>query len=63
MKKRPVPPIPANADRELRAFLDPMKENLEIIAGLRGGQVKPLTGSPTLEEVAMKLNEVIARLQ
>lgn len=62
MKKRPIPAIPSTVDRELRSFLDPLKENVEVAIGLRGTTIKPLTGSPTLEEVAKKLNEIIARI-
>lgn len=63
MKKRPIPPIPATVDRELRSFLDPLKENVEVVIGMRGTRITPLPGTASAAEVIAKVNEILARMQ
>lgn len=58
MKKRELPPSTAG-----QPFLDAVKEDLEVIMGRRGGKVKALPGTATLDDVIAKVNEIIERLQ
>jgi len=61
MKKPSIPAVNIQ-DRQISALLKPMKENLEILTGLRGSSLTKLDSSATLSEVITKLNEVIDRL-
>lgn len=61
MKKPSIPAVNV-ADRQMSALLRPIKENLEILTGLRGSSLTKLDSSATLSEVIDKLNEVIDRL-
>jgi hypothetical protein len=61
---KPIPALPrSSVGTDRRPFDESVKENLEVIAGLRGSRVTQLKPSATLDEVAAKLNEVIALLQ
>lgn len=62
MKKPAIPSVMAIADPRVAALLRPMKENLEILTGQRGGSLTKLDDSATLSQVITKLNEVIDRL-
>lgn len=61
MKKPSIPAVNVQ-DRQLASLLKPIKENLEILTGLRGSSLTKLDSSATLSEVITKLNEVIDRL-
>ena len=63
MTKRTIPAVPRSADAEAQRFLAPIKENLEIITGQRGGQVQKLPSTATTAQIIEKLNEIIERLQ
>lgn len=62
MKKPAIPSVLGVADTQVAALLRPMKENLEILTGQRGGSLTKLDDSATLSQVISKLNEVIDRL-
>lgn len=63
MSKRTIPAVPKASDAEMQRFLAPLKENLEIISGQRGGQVQKLPSTATTAQIIEKLNELIDRLQ
>lgn len=63
-KKPSIPAIQTNsiADRRLVSILQPIKQNVEMLTGVRGGRVEQLDNTATLDDVIEKLNEVISRL-
>mgnify|MGYP006282591261 CR=1 FL=1 len=61
MKKPAIPAVNIQ-DPRVASLLRPMKENIEILTGQRGGSLTKLDSSATLSEVISKLNEVIDRL-
>ena len=63
-KKPPIPAIQSSnvTDRRLASVLQPMKQNIEQITGIRGGRIEQLDNTADLDTVITKLNEVIARL-
>ena len=62
MKKPAIPAVGQMADQRVAALLRPIKENIEILTGQRGGSLTKLDNNATLSEVISKLNEVIDRL-
>lgn len=61
MKKPSIPAITI-ADNTLASILRPIKENIEILNGVRVGRIDTLSETATLSEVIAKLNEVIDRI-
>ncbi len=59
MKKRAIPQPTADQTEINRA----VKENLEILQGLRGGTIAQLPTTATTAEIIAKLNEIVSRLQ
>lgn len=47
---------------ELAWFLKPVKENIEMVTGARGGELKGLPDSASTEDIIKKVNEIIARI-
>lgn len=47
---------------ELAWFLKPVKENIEMVTGARGGELKGLKPGATQEEIIKKVNELIAQI-
>ena len=62
MKKPAIPAVMTLEDPKVAALLRPIKENIEILTGQRGGSLTKLESSATLSNVITKLNEVIDRL-
>ena len=62
MKKPSIPATPAGLPNDHFTMLSSMKENIEIIAGVRSEPIPPLTATATLPEVIVALNKVIDRL-
>lgn len=62
MRKPAIPSVQGVTDKQVSALLRPIKENLEILTGQRGGSLTKLDDSATLSQVISKLNEVIDRL-
>lgn len=62
VRKPGIPSLGGISDRATHAVLAPVKETLELLTGVRGGQLAPLEGTPTTAELVSKINEIIARL-
>jgi hypothetical protein len=62
MRKPAIPSIFTIQDKSIAAVIGPMKENIEILTGVREGLINPLPSDATLSEVVAKVNEIIARL-
>lgn len=62
MIKKPSIPPTSSLSPELARVLGPMKENIELITGVRGGAVAPLAGTATTVEIIAKINEIITRI-
>lgn len=61
MKKPSIPAVVVD-DRGTAALLRPIKENIEILTGLRGGRIEKLPGDASFASVVEKLNQIIDRL-
>ena len=59
MKKPDIPPIPKPMD-DRRRFDSAVKECLEILLARRADAIKPLE---TTDDISLKVNEILARLQ
>jgi hypothetical protein len=62
MKKPAIPSTQQVSDATVASLLRPMKENLEIITGVRGGELALLAENSTNSQVISKINEIIQRL-
>jgi hypothetical protein len=62
MKKPAIPSVSPVEDRVVASLLAPMKENIEVITGVRGGTLKKLSPDAGLSDVIAKVNEIIGRL-
>ena len=60
--RKPAIPAVAVQDHQVASLLRPIKENLEILTGQRGGPLTKLATDATLSDVINKLNTVIDRL-
>lgn len=64
MKKRTIPSaIGRYTPEQQHGFNVAVKENLEIIHGLRSSKIKLLAEDASQEEIVAKINEIIERLQ
>lgn len=61
MKKPGIPAVP-NTVPGLYNVISTLKENVEIMSGVRGGPVSPLPTTASLTDVIAKVNEIIAKL-
>ena len=61
MKKPAIPSVPPQAD-SLYNLLASIKENVEQITGVRGGQLTKLSSTATNDDIIGKINEIIDRL-
>jgi hypothetical protein len=61
MKKPSIPAV-SISDNQLASLLKPMKENIEILNGIRGGVIDPLATTATTSQIISKINELIDRL-
>lgn len=62
MKKPAIPSTMPVQDRIVASVLGPLKENVEIITGIRSGILRKLDSDASLQDVIAKVNEVIERL-
>jgi hypothetical protein len=62
MKKPSIPSVITISDRSIAAIIGPLKENVEILTGVREGIIAPLPTDATLTTAVAKINEIIARL-
>lgn len=62
--RKPAIPSTAVADRSTQMILSAMKENIEIVTGVRPGvgQLTGLSSTATNAEIIAKINEIISRL-
>lgn len=61
MKKPSIPAVNVQ-DQRIASLLRPMKENLEILTGTRGGLLAELPADASLSDVISRVNAIIARL-
>lgn len=62
MKKPSIPSTQPVTDPTVAALLRPIKENIEILTGIRGGIMAPLPENASNSQVVSKINEIIQRL-
>jgi len=62
MSNKPgIPSIPV-VSQELQTVLQALKENIELITGVRGGNIDTLATTASLSDTITKVNEIITRL-
>jgi len=62
MKKPAIPGTQTVTDPVVASLLRPMKENIEILTGIRGGVIEKLPENAANSQVISKINEIIQRL-
>lgn len=62
MKKPGIPAVPINIGADHFTILTALKENVEIIGGVRSTPIEQLPSTATLAQVIVALNKVIDRL-
>lgn len=62
MKKPAIPALQGIPDLALMRVLTPIKENIELLTGVRSGVIQPLPENASLEAVIEKINEIIERI-
>lgn len=62
MKKPAIPSTLSIQDKSIATILGPMKENIEILTGVREGLIIALPSDATTAQIISKINEVILRL-
>lgn len=62
MRRPAIPPVPRLLEERQR-FDSALKERLELLAGERGPNIKPLASDADLTAVVAKINEIVALLQ
>lgn len=62
MKKPAIPALQGIPDLALMRVLTPIKENIELLTGVRSGVIQPLPENASLETVVEKINEIIERI-
>lgn len=62
MKKPAIPTTLSIQDASIATILRPIKENIEIITGVREGAIAQLPTDATLAQTVAKINEIITRL-
>lgn len=64
MIKKPAIPPYSSADKTLTQAMTAMRENIEIMTGVRPGtaQINQLSSSATTAQIITKVNEIIAAL-
>lgn len=60
--KRSAIPSPPPGDPAMNAVLTALKENVELLTGVRGDKLSQLPSTATLANVITALNKVIDRL-
>lgn len=62
MKKPAIPALQGITDEALRRILIPVKENIELMTGVRQGTLQKLPENADLGAVIEKINEIIDRV-
>lgn len=60
--KRSAIPTPVASDPGTRAYMLAVKENIELLNGVRGTPINPVKSTATLAEVIDALNQIIDRM-
>lgn len=60
--RKPGIPSVSMLPAELVRVLAPMKENIELINGVRGGTVAQLDTAASTADIIAKINEIITRI-
>ena len=62
MKKPAIPNTLTVKDVAISTVLRPIKENIEILTGVREGALQTLPSDASLTDAVSKINEIIRRL-
>jgi hypothetical protein len=62
MRKPAIPSTFTIQDKSIAAVIGPMKENIEILTGVREGLIELLASDATTDQVIAKVNEIVLRL-
>jgi hypothetical protein len=62
MKKPAIPALLGVKDPALMRILTPVKENIELLTGVRGGTIEELPEKSSLSSTISKINEISGRL-
>lgn len=62
---KPSIPGTGSLPRELAIFIEPIKQNIELVTGARPGAVTidPLPPTATLSDVIIQLNKILSRIE
>lgn len=60
--KKPSIPTTSSMSPAMAQVLGPIKENIEIITGIRGGPLSAIPADAPITQVINTLNQIIARL-
>lgn len=62
MKKPAIPAVQGVRDPAVIRLLTPIKENIELMTGVREGTIQQLSSDADLATVISKINEIIGKL-
>ena len=62
MKRPGIPAVPTNLDSSTHAMFSTLKENMELITGVRNGKLPPVPTNATLPELIAAFNTLVDRL-
>lgn len=62
MKKPAIPAVQGVQDPAVIRLLAPIKENIELMTGVREGTIQQLSSDADLATVISKINEIIRKL-
>lgn len=62
MKKPSIPAVSGVQDPAVARLLQPIKENIEVMTGVRGGVLSSLPTNASSSEIISKINEIIGKL-
>lgn len=62
MKKPAIPAVPGSLPADNFTLLQSMKENIEIMGGIRSATIKALPTTASLADVIVTVNQLIDRL-
>jgi hypothetical protein len=60
--RKPAIPTVASMPNDLSRILSPLKENIDMITGVKTGAIAQLQQTATLTDVINKINEIVVRL-
>lgn len=62
MKKPNIPAVPTNLPNDHFTLLAALKENVEIMGGVRSTEIKALPSTASLAQVIQTVNQLIDRM-